>query len=333
MGRNQIRVILFSSLLLSSCGLVEKFTNVESTVESTENTSTTSVSNDELFNNTSAETAKNETHTDAPSNVKNDPVAEQSVQPKDDFQSLQNEFSNDGPKESQIAEVKAPEEKIKAAPLKIKETAPVIDSSLAEAKVDHTTTGEIKNYKVQKGETLMQIAFKLYGDISRWKDIKKLNGDKLKSNASLKSNLTLKYEEPETPFVWNPEGNPYLIKNGETLGTISNSLYQTPKKWKKLWENNKPLIKNPNIIYAGFTLYYKGGEEMANYVQPKSIAKKVTQQNNHSLDEIEKLDSTVEEVKYIRSSTLREPAQDDEPTTEPTPPTMPTESDDDTDLN
>ena len=32
-------------------------------------------------------------------------------------------------------------------------------------------------------------------------------------------------------------------------------------KWKKLWENNKALIKDPNKIYAGFYLYYQATEE------------------------------------------------------------------------
>lgn len=127
---------------------------------------------------------------------------------------------------------------------------------------------QIKIYKVKKGETLMQIAFKLYGDIGRWQDLKKLNQEKVSRNTTLATNMTLKYEAPDTEFVWNPEGEPYLIGTGDTLGIISNNVYQTPKRWKSIWENNKPLIKNPNVIYAGFTLYYIKDHNLANYVQP-----------------------------------------------------------------
>lgn len=139
-------------------------------------------------------------------------------------------------------------------------------------------TGEIKIYKVKNGETLMQIAFKIYGDISKWKDLKKLNQEKVSRNSSLISGMSIKYKAPVSEFVWNPEGNPYLIKNGETLGTISNTIYQTTTKWNEIWKNNKPLIKNPNLIYSGFTLYYIGEKiksELAKVELPE-VAKKVS---------------------------------------------------------
>lgn len=142
---------------------------------------------------------------------------------------------------------------------------------------DHKETKEIvaeriKIYKVKKGETLMQIAFKLYGDVSRWKDLKNLNQEKISRNTLLPSNMSLKYNAPEAEFVWNPEGLKYLIKKGETLGIISNNVYQTPKKWKDIWENNKPLIKNPNVIYSGFTIYYKN-ENPSNVTMPQLTQK------------------------------------------------------------
>lgn len=115
--------------------------------------------------------------------------------------------------------------------------------------------GAVSEYTVGKNETLMIIAFKIYGDYAQWKEIANLNRDVLKNN-SPKEGMKLKYHAPAQAFVWNPEGNPYLIKTGDTLGTISNEVYQTTQKWKVLWDNNRPLIKNPHKIYAGFTIYY-----------------------------------------------------------------------------
>ena len=37
---------------------------------------------------------------------------------------------------------------------------------------------------------------------------------------------------------------------------ISKKKYGTPVRWKSIWDNNKPMIKDPNLIFAGFTLYY-----------------------------------------------------------------------------
>lgn len=127
--------------------------------------------------------------------------------------------------------------------------------------------GTMKQYTVQQNETLMMIAFKLYGDYSRWKDLASQNRDKLNGGTTISTGMTLNYMAPAEEFVWNPQGNPYLIKTGDTLGGISKEVYATVKKWKLLWENNKPLIKDPNKIYAGFTIYYlENGREVANEI-------------------------------------------------------------------
>lgn len=118
---------------------------------------------------------------------------------------------------------------------------------------DFSTSQE---YTVQKNETLMLIAFKLYGDYDQWKQLANLNRDLLSGNTILKEGMVLKYLAPVEQFVWNPEGQPYLIKTGDTLGHISDHVYQTSRKWKLLWDNNRPLIKDPNKIFAGFTIYY-----------------------------------------------------------------------------
>ncbi len=114
-----------------------------------------------------------------------------------------------------------------------------------------TEAGGIEEYTVQKNETLMMISFKVYGDYSMWRKISALNG----GVKNLKEGMTIKYEKPVEMFSWAPEGNRYLIKTGDTLGGISTTSYGTMKFWKNIWTNNKPLIKDPNRIYAGFTIF------------------------------------------------------------------------------
>ncbi len=112
-------------------------------------------------------------------------------------------------------------------------------------------------YQVQKGDSLMLVSFKVYGDYRKWKKIYHLNESTLKNNTELSSGMNLKYEVSEDKFTWNPEGNPYLIKTDDTLGKISNEVYKKPIYWRYIYDNNRPLIRNPNLIFAGFTLYYK----------------------------------------------------------------------------
>ena len=110
-------------------------------------------------------------------------------------------------------------------------------------------------HTVQAGETLMLIAFKIYGDYERWREIARMNSDKLGPRYTVSSGTVLRYNPPAQPFAWSPSGNPYLIKNGDTLGTISSDTYGTNKYWRSIWKNNTPLIKDPNKIVAGFTIY------------------------------------------------------------------------------
>lgn len=133
--------------------------------------------------------------------------------------------------------------------------APVITENSA---YNDMPTGQIetKTYKVSKSETLMLIAFKLYGDYGKWKELRELNKDKLKKGMTVRAGMELKYNTNGEEFVWDQKGNPHLIRHGETLGIISKEVYGRIKRWKDIWENNKPMIKDPNKIFAGFTLYY-----------------------------------------------------------------------------
>jgi nucleoid-associated protein YgaU len=122
-----------------------------------------------------------------------------------------------------------------------------------------TLSEEISEYTVKKGDTLMQIAFKLYGDFGKWKKLKELNPD---IDGALELGSIIKYNIPESKFEWAPKGNPYLVMRGDTLGSISQSVYNRASWWTYIHENNKPMIKDPDQIFAGFTLYYLPKEEV-----------------------------------------------------------------------
>ena len=120
--------------------------------------------------------------------------------------------------------------------------------------MDNAPKTEFATYRLQKNETLMMAAFRIYGDYRKWKDLKAWNKAEIKKG--LHRGMALKYYVPEQKFVWNPSGVPYLVRSKDTLGTISIDKYKTRKKWKDLYENNRPLIRDPNVIFAGFTIYY-----------------------------------------------------------------------------
>jgi len=92
-----------------------------------------------------------------------------------------------------------------------------------------------------------------------WRKIRDLNPS-IVSNEMLEVGMNLKYDKPASPFEWNPQGLPYLIRRGDTLVSISADKYGTTSKWRDIYNNNRPLIKDPNLIFAGFTLYYIADE-------------------------------------------------------------------------
>ena len=212
--------ITFFSLLLSSCGFLDKWKTPDTQVESTASRSTTSF--DDSF-------------TDDMENLEVESFVDNEAAPT---------------AQSFVAEAQKPTDEIGVIENINKATAM---PAIHEEEMSNMMSGETAEYHVKAGETYMQIAFKLYGDVSKWKDIKALNPQV--KEVHLRAGTKLKYERPAQEFVWQPTGTPYLIKTGDTLGTISNSFYQTTAKWKELWQHNKKLITNPNRIYAGFTMF------------------------------------------------------------------------------
>lgn len=108
----------------------------------------------------------------------------------------------------------------------------------------------LSTYRVLKNDSYMKIAWKLYGDITRWKEISSLN-----SNLMLHPDRVINVPSFSSPFNWSVEGDPYLIHRGDTLGKISTKKYESSKYWKDIWKHNEALIKNPDLIFAGFTIY------------------------------------------------------------------------------
>ena len=116
--------------------------------------------------------------------------------------------------------------------------------------------GPTENYSVATGDTLMKIAYETYGDVYQWRKIYDQNREHIPDPNHLVKGTTLKLEKPSTPVAFDRSGEKFMIRMGDTLGKISRDVYGTPAKWRKLYEHNRTLIKNPNKIFAGFYLYY-----------------------------------------------------------------------------
>lgn len=173
-------------------------------------------------------------------------------------QSLNEQPATVAPEENLFFDEKAgPEVTEVAAPAaaEVATKAPVEEPKVEEPKPEsNVKISEAGEYIVEKGDTLLLISFKIYGDYRKWRQILAENPGV--SANSLAAGKLLKYTQPENQFEWIKRGNAHLILKGDTLGTISNQYYGTIKRWKDIYKNNQPMILDPNLIFAGFTLYY-----------------------------------------------------------------------------
>jgi LysM repeat protein len=132
--------------------------------------------------------------------------------------------------------------------------------------------GVLIDYTVEKGDTLMKIAFNTYGDLYRWKSIYEANKDKIPDVNRLSAGTVLKVEKPAAPVSLEQDGEKYMIQPGDTLGKIANNVYGNQSRWKEIWEKNKQLIHNPNKIFAGFFVYYTPSTSAAQQESETSAA-------------------------------------------------------------
>ncbi len=206
-----------------------------------------------------------DTLADAPNNtefkVEEQKVAETVI--PDEYQAppVAEETAMTMPEEPKMGDFKAPDQQVDRFLAESHDEKPV--EVPTEIKItpqpEVSSYGPMETYHVQKGDTMMMVAFKIYGDYRKWKDLKEWNKDVKK----VKEGVVLQYQVPESKFGWMPNGTPYLIKTGDTLQIISMDKYGTTRKWKSIYKNNRPLIRDPNLIFAGFTIYYQPERDLA----------------------------------------------------------------------
>ncbi len=125
-------------------------------------------------------------------------------------------------------------------------------------------------YSVQPGDTLGFISLKVYGISSKWSAIANANKDQLANNPDgLRVGMTLAiptFSEtgnvPLSPgsstslLVLNEDGT-YTVQSGDSLGIISQKLFGTVQKWKKIYELNNDVLTAPHKLKVGQILRVK----------------------------------------------------------------------------
>ncbi len=119
-------------------------------------------------------------------------------------------------------------------------------------------------YIVRPGDTLADIAKRVYGSYSRWRDLASENqiadpqvifpGDVIRFDTDSSTN--------DAEFAAKKS---VTVKTGDTLASISQTLFGTEGGWKYLWQLNAEKIENPNRIFAGQVLRYHSHDERVSH--------------------------------------------------------------------
>ena len=120
---------------------------------------------------------------------------------------------------------------------------------------------EYSNYTIKPGDTLMLISWSIHGDYRKWKDILKDNPHRARK---LIPGTTLLIKHNKSSMFSPPKGLAYIIQRNDTLGSISQDKYGTFRKWKKIYHNNRSLIRDPDLIFTGFTIFYEPIKSLTN---------------------------------------------------------------------
>jgi len=120
-----------------------------------------------------------------------------------------------------------------------------IDGKLANVKAK-TPANIYDNYTVVRGDYLWKISKRadIYGDPYQWIRIYSVNKDMIKDPNLIHPDWVLK-------IARGVGRNEHLVVKGEWLGQIAgySKVYSDPTKWTKLYQANKDLISDPNLIY------------------------------------------------------------------------------------
>ncbi|MGB3181512.1 MAG: peptidoglycan-binding protein LysM [Cyclobacteriaceae bacterium] len=79
-----------------------------------------------------------------------------------------------------------------------------------------------------------------------------------------KVNNQLEIEEEKKPDApAKPKAQYHMVQKGDTLSKISKEVYGDPMKYPVIFEANKPMLKDPDLIYPGQVLRIPAKETIA----------------------------------------------------------------------
>ncbi len=90
----------------------------------------------------------------------------------------------------------------------------------------------------------------IFGDLFGKKDKPRPDFSNVRSGGSSTA-PTPSVSAPETSAPSTASGRTYVVVSGDSLSKIAKRQYGDAQKWPRIYEANRDIIKNPDLIYPG----------------------------------------------------------------------------------
>lgn len=129
-------------------------------------------------------------------------------------------------------------------------------------------------YIVMKGDTLAKIATQIYGTYKMWKELAALSEIETPNLIYPGDIVYYQLTDATIKFASVYENQPkqeVVVKEGDTLASISDEFYGKGEHWKLVWRQNSQIV-NPDVIFAGSVLYLKPLHQLKSFGQYSELS-------------------------------------------------------------
>jgi nucleoid-associated protein YgaU len=140
---------------------------------------------------------------------------------------------------------------VAAAPVKIEPGAFL----LTRDGLEESKSSELMLYTWKAGDTFASVAERYYGSKDKVGRLKSSNEGRVDKELQPGEKIWVPAVDSSTVrAAQNAGGTLYVVKSGDVLSTISQSVYGTSKKWNKIFDANRDVLSDANAIRVGMRL-------------------------------------------------------------------------------
>jgi nucleoid-associated protein YgaU len=185
--------------------------------------------------------------------VESSAMATNSTEPAPAYEPAQDSTTEVSPAVAEVTEPSSPE----ASPRKRN----VRKASRSEpVATEAASSGDALQYLVAPGDTLSEIAEKIYGSAREWPTIARANGLEAPHRIYPGDLLQIKTFGSAAAFAQaynNAPETTVTVQKGDTLFSISERLLGNGSAWKYIWKVNESEIPDPNVLTPGQTVRFR----------------------------------------------------------------------------